>query len=642
MDVEDGRRVAPIEWKGIWSMFWMRGFAAAACRPVTFVATLCGLVVWGTIASGQALSSSGTAGAASGPGAAPAGEYHVYSCRMPNGEAAPTDGWSGSATGVSVHAEDTCAKGGALIAGLGEGVSHVVGTDDASWTFSSPSNETTEKAILWRAGDAEGGSAANATYQFWISGPTEQEAFDECIYAVGCSKFRGEPEEPQSLSNILAVPPKNIGEHLYVNASCGGLQTYKCPSGKGDPNGYAAVVYLYAADLVLSQASQPSVSNVEGELASASTLSGTADLAFHASDSGSGVYQAVFTVDGAEVGRTVLDSSSHCRDVGQTTDGLPAFLYLQPCAPSLDADLQFDTTTLSDGTHHLVVSVANAAGNSTVALDRKITVANHPQTPAPETPASKGPAPETPTVPPPSPGQGPAGAETHEQQSPPPAAPQAQVPVVDETPPTLLVHWATTAHLARVSAYGHAQVVSGRLTESSGAPIGGAAIQVLSTPAFQGARTGLLTSVRTSADGAFRVRLPASLPSTRLTFAYAANPVQATPSVTAQLTLAVPARVSLKVTPRVSHVGGTIVFKGALSGRPLPSGGKQVILEARTLRGTWRQFQVLSTAAHGRFRASYRFRLAGPIDYQFRAVCPHEADYPYGAGSSPLVLVHER
>lgn len=441
-----------------------------------------------------------------------------------------------------------------------------------------------------------------------------------------------------SLSNILAVPTKNIGEHLYINASCGGLQTYKCPSGKGDPNGYAAVVYLYAADLVLAQSSQPSVSNVEGELATAPTLAGTADLALHASDSGSGVYQAVFTVDGAEVGRTVLDSSSRCHDVGQTGDGLPAFLYLQPCAPSLNADLQFDTTALSDGTHHLVVSVTNAAGNSTVALDRKVTVANHPSSPS----APEAKAPETPSPQAPSPGQGPATTDTHEQQSPTPSASQTQAPVVYVAPPTLVVHWAATAHAARVSAYGRSQVVSGRLSEASGAPIGGAAVQVLSTPAFQGARTEALERVRTGTDGSFRLRLPGSLPSTKLTFAYATEAGQATPTVTAQLTLAVPAKVSLRVAPRVSHVDGTIAFKGALSGGPLPPGGKQVILEARTLHGPWRQFQVLSTAARGRFKASYRFRLAGPIDYQFRAVCPHEADFPYGAGASPGALVHER
>ena len=98
--------------------------------------------------------------------------------------------------------------------------------------------------------------------------------------------------------------------------------------------------------------------------------------------------------------------------------------------------------------------------------------------------------------------------------------------------------------------------------------------------------------------------------------------------MTAQLTLAVPARVSLNVVPRVSHVDGTIAFSGALPGGPLPPGGKQVILEAQALHGSWRQFQVLTTAARGRFKSSYRFRLAGPIDYRFRAVCPTRPTTP--------------
>jgi hypothetical protein len=546
-----------------------------------------------------------------GAGSAQAGEYHVYGCRMPNGQVAPTDGWSGSATGVSVHAEDKCAKGGALVAALSEGVSHAVGTDTATWMLSLPAGETLTKASLWRAGDAEGGAVANATYEFWLAGPTQPEAFGSCVYVSGCMKTVGEPEEPLSVSNLLPVPVANLGEHLYVNASCGGLQTYKCPSGKGDSNGYAAVVYLYAADLVLEQSSQPTVTNVEGELATAPTLTGTADLALHAEDSGSGVYQAVFTVDGAEAGRTVLDENGgHCRDVGQTSDGLPAFLYLQPCAPSLNADLPLDTTTLADGAHHLVVSVTNAAGNSTVALDRRVTVANHPQTPSPKT----NPAP---------PSQGDNGTNA-------------------SAGATLKVRWSATAKASLAGAYGHAQTVLGRLTAPGGAPIAGALVQVLSTPSFQGAKTVALASARTVADGSFRLRLPAGSPSSRLTFAYSSHSGQAVPDVTATLALTVAARLTLNVTPRTSHAGGAIVFTGTLAGAPLPPGGKQLVLEAGTLGGPWRQFQVLSTAAHGRYRSSYRFRLGGPIDYEFRAVSRQEADFPYATGSSNVVRVHER
>jgi hypothetical protein len=574
---------------------------------------------------------------AAGPAGAQAGEYHVYGCRMPDGQVAPTDGWSKTTSGVSVIAEDKCSKGGALVAALGDGVGYVVGTAIATWTFSAPPNEPVKKMTLWRAGDVEGGAAANATYEFWLAGPTQPETFGSCVYVSGCIKTVGEPEMPLSVSNLQPVPITNLGEQLYVNVSCGGLSTYKCPSGKGDPNGYAAVVYLYASDLVLSQSSQPTITNVEGELATASTLSDTADLSLHASDSGSGVYQAVFTVDGSEVARTVLgENGGHCRDVGQTTDGLPAFLYLQPCSPSLSVDLPFDTTTLSDGPHHLLVSVTNASGNSTVALDRKVTVSNHPSTaPPPQSPAPSQPS---------SPGQGPAITGKNEQQS--QTNPLPQLDLANGSPAsagaTLHVRWLTTARASLTGRYSRAQTVLGRLLSPAGAPIAGASIQLLSTPSLQGAHSHALTTLRTAANGSFRVRLPSATPSTRLTFAYSSHLSQVAPDVTATLALVVPARLTLRVTPHTSHIGGTIAFTGTLLGSPLPHGGKQLVLEARAIGGHWRQFHVLSTAAHGRFRSTYRFRLAGPIAYEFRAVSRREADFPYGTGTSNLVRVRER
>ncbi|HEU0249774.1 MAG TPA: hypothetical protein VFR48_03525, partial [Solirubrobacteraceae bacterium] len=127
-------------------------------------------------------------------------------------------------------AEDKCAKGGALIAGLREGIAHPVGTDTATWTLDVPSGETLEMASLWRAGDAEGGAAANATYEFWFAGPVQPETFDGCVYVSGCMTVVGEPDTPLSPSNLVFVSTANLGEHIYVNASCGGLQTYKCPS----------------------------------------------------------------------------------------------------------------------------------------------------------------------------------------------------------------------------------------------------------------------------------------------------------------------------------------------------------------------------------------------------------------------------
>jgi hypothetical protein len=416
---------------------------------------------------------------------------------------------------------------------------------------------------------------------------------------------------------LVSVVPENLDGDLYINATCGGTIKFICPSGKGDEKGYAAVVYLYAADLTLEQDSQPLAGNVTGELANVSTLTGTADLSFEADDSGSGVYQAVFFVDGNEAGRTLIDENGgRCRDVGGTGDGLPAFLYLQPCVANVSADVPFDTTALTDGAHHLVVAVTDAAGNSTVVLDRKIDVHNHPSSvvSSPSIPAGVASAPAV-------------GAANGT-----PASAAA----------SLSVRWSSTAHSSLVAHFGKAQTVTGRLTGPGGQAIAGAAVQAQFLAASLGVRAQQLGAARTDAGGRFSLRLPRSLPSGRLTLSYSAHVGQPTPDVTAALTLKVPASLSLRVTPHSSHAGGTIHFAGVLRGMSLPRGGKQVVLEARTPGGPWRQFRVLDTGAHGGFHASYRFRLPGPIVYQFRAVSPHEADFPYATGASNLVAVHER
>jgi hypothetical protein len=573
-----------------------------------------------------------------------AGDFHVYSCRMPNGEVAPTDGWSGMTSGSGVLTEDKCATGGALLAGLSDGETHEVEADRSSWVFSAPAGANIVSAKLWRAGDADGGWGTNATYEFWLAGPEnediEADVIDQCVAEFGCPTGAGDTSTSMSSSNLVSVPSENLGTHLYVNVSCGGSAKFKCPSGKGDANGYAAVVYLYAADLTLEQTSQPRVSEVEGELATATMLNGTDDLSFHAEDEGSGVYEAVFTVDGKGVASTVLASNGgHCQNVAQTTDALPAFLYLRPCPASLRADVPFDTTALTDGNHHLVVSVTNAAGNSTVALDRNVDVKN--DTKGVEAPTDLSPE-----------GQTPQSTEQHAQpiQITPEVGATAPAPAVQPQnngtnatqQAALRVRWRATARAALAGSYGRAETVSGRLTTPGTAPIGGAVVQVLDTPAYERAPTRVLGTARTAANGVFSFHVPASTPSARLTFAYSAQPGTPAPAVTASLQQTVPASLSLKIAPHTTRRGGGIVFSGKLRGAPLPPGGKQLVLEARTLSGQWRQFQVLTTARGGSYRATYHFRLAGPIDYKFRVVSQQEADFPYAEGASNVVLVHER
>lgn len=598
-------------------------------------------------------------------GRAWAGEYHVYSCRMPNEQPAPADGWVGSTSvsSATVVVQNTCASGGALTAALANGVKHEVGTS-AMWAFSAPAGQAVIGATLWRAGVVEGGAAQNATYDFQIAAPTQTEAFSECVYISKCSGEVGESGKPISLANEVPVPSRNLGPHIYLIAACGGLPEYRCPESKAT-NGYATVVYLYAADTLLEQTAQPTVTpgSVGGELATASTVSGTASVTFEARDAGAGVYQAVVSVDEKAIGATVLDSNGgHCANVGQTTDGLPAFLYLQPCAPAVSADVPLDTTSLSDGVHHLVISVTDAAGDSTVVLDRKIDVANKTSAPQPSSGESKETQPG---------GTQPGGTQTQPggtQTQPggsttPPGGTQAQASgaqpqtsgvqtataaagAPNGSPASahavLTARWQATARSGFTARWGRAARIVGRLTTADGTPIAGASIQVIATPTSQGAAAAAIATPRTHADGRFSVRLSPRSGSERIALAYRAHIGDAVPGAVRTLILSVPAALSLRVRPSVSHVGGTIVFTGVLRGGPIPAGGKQLMLQARAPGAAWRTFQALSTDRHGRYRTTYRFRLPGPITYRFRAVSRQEADFPFATGTSNVVRVKER
>ncbi len=515
-----------------------------------------------------------------------------------------------------------------MLAALGDQGVRTANTDVATWQFATPPETTLAAADIWRAGDADGGSAINASYQFWAAAPSEHEVFDQCINGLGCS-HEGVVGAPLESTNRLAVPQARLGSHLYLRASCGGAAEYECPAGQGDANNYAAAVYLYAADLTLEQTAAPSAGSVGGELATSPTVAGTTDLTFTATDPGAGVYAAEFTVDGAPVQTTVLDEEGgRCRNVGETADGLPAFLNLQPCPSSVSADVGLDTDSLSNGAHHLVVRVLDAAGNSAPVLDRTITVQNSSTAGSPL--GAGGGAPGGGSS---SPGAGATGTQNANPSSNGQgASPQAK----------LTARWRRTAHALLTSTFARRETITGRLTNPSGAPIAGAQIELSATPAFAGAAALAMRGARTRGDGTFALTLPAHLSSRTIRLTYRASANELHPAATSNLRLAVPAPLTLAISPRTTRRGGTIHFGGRLLAGPIPRGGKPLILEARSGRGAWIQFHVARTDRHGRYRSSYRFRFAGPARYSFRVVCESEADYPFSTGTSPTVTVTER
>ena len=384
-----------------------------------------------------------------------------------------------------------------------------------------------------------------------------------------------------------------------MNANCGVIPGHVCQPNTGDPNGFAAAIYVYAADLTLEENDGPHASNVSGELGERADGAGPERRGVRRDGSGSGVYEALFSVDGQVVQRTVLDDNGgRCRDVGQTTDGLAAFLYVQPCQPSVSVDVPFDTTKVGNGAHHLVVSVIDAAGNAAPVLDRSVTIAN-----------------------PPAPG---AANGTN-------ASAQA----------TLAARWKGTRRESLTSGYRpRAQTITGRLTGPGGCRSGArrsTCARRRPTRAPGGrwrARARARTGASACASAAARRRT--------LRFAYRAHVGDALPVATRTLTLKVRAGIALSVSPHTTSVGRSIFFRGRLRGGPIPPGGKQLVLEARSPGSAWIEFKVVRTDARGRYRAAYRFKFPGPADYRFRARSEAESDYPFAAGSSNVVGVRER
>jgi hypothetical protein len=672
-----------------------------------------GLGLGGSVAMGAVATLTAVAVLASLVLATPsfAGDYRFYSCRIPSGAdvgapapletvegATETAGaWDRIANG-DVQYANTCSAGGSLMAALPAGVAHSDG-DKMTWEFTAPLGESIVKATLWRAGDADGGDG----YLFWLAAPMNpplSEVLDSdyftniCAFSFGCEAGVGNPQQPLTSTNELPVPSRGLGgSHVYVNATC---SLEACPSDAGDEEGRAVAVYIYAAEMELEQTSAPTVSDVAGELASASVISGEAGVSFRAEDPGSGVYQAVVEVDGSEAQRFVIDEDDgRCAPVAEGDVTTPAFLYPQPCPHTVQGHVSLDATSMAEGEHSLRVLVTDAAGNETPVLERDFEVA-HPtvepgggsegkgETEGKDGGEGKDEAGGT------TPGEAGAGGGRTGESTPPsgagtgtgagsgpantlstglpatlPGALQASTMQsgalgagssggANGTPASpnarLKASWSAHGHgrghrsgsrTSLTVSYGQRARLEGSLATATGTPIAHALIDVEATPRFGGARAVAMHSIRTGRHGRFALSLSRGVSSRRVELSYAATTGgAAVASVSAELV--VKAGVRLKISPRRTALGGTIELDGRVLGGPIPRGGKEVVLEARSRGTRWLQFDVVHTNAHGSFSARHRFRLPGPVGYSFRAVSPSEADFPFSAGASQAVSVWER
>ncbi len=525
---------------------------------------------------------------------AQAGEWAQRSCSFGTEYIAP-EGWEGKENhGYDTMPNDNCERfsnGGGLLA-LATGFDGSEPFTGQTWLYKAPHDSTIAGGVLSVQLTARHGGAL-------IAAPVKGNLIPLArCESPGCSSFDRD------------VPITAVGAtELYETASCFPNGEGVCPAenfAPGEANGvFAAEANISSAQIILSTNATPTGSGLSGTLLN-TTVAGKGTLSFTATDPGPGVYQARAKIDGKQVwAQTPNLNEGKCVSTG-TTEGVRAFNYAQPCPAETAVHAEINTAGLTDGPHALAVEVEDAAGNTATVYSGTIAIDNHP---------------------------------------PPPRGPANGTPASDQA--TLTVAWQSakgkpsrSAHLA--SRYGLSHLVSGRLTTPAGAPIAGAAIEVTQTPAYLGASAAALASAHTGPDGTFTLTLPASLTSTTIVLSYRSHLGDTSPAATAALRLSMPARIHLKVTPRVTSVGRTIVLRGTLAG-PIPRGGKLVVFEARAYGSrSWIEFHNETVTGRGRFSVRHRFALPGPARYQFRVVCEQEPAFAFQRGVSNVVLVRER
>jgi hypothetical protein len=101
----------------------------------------------------------------------------------------------------------------------------------------------------------------------------------------------------------------------------------------------------------------------------------------------------------------------------------------------------------------------------------------------------------------------------------------------------------------------------------------------------------------------------------------------------------VPAAATIRASRRTVRNGQSVTFTGRLRGRPIPTAGKVVDLQA-FYRGRWRTFATPRAAFDGRWSYTYRFGATrGRVLYRFRLKVRPESAYPYELGYSKTTAV---
>jgi hypothetical protein len=330
---------------------------AASRRPVVqivaIIAAIAGLMlVWASLAR--------------------AGTWALVSCAEPGGQPAPTAGWSAvpiTGPGNYSGAYSTCAQQGGSLGAESSNAAPQPRGSGWMWEFDAPTGSTIAGGTVTLSVLAPQGQSYLATPNNTYDGA---DVVSNCQFNEPCGTNG-------TLTTTVPITHPG-GTHLYAAAQCigpgqPGAPGADCAQGDG-ASGVNAQIAIQAADIDLANNAVPTASGFTGSLLSLNA-GGMQDLVFTASDpNGPGVQRVTATVDSKPVYDQTPDlNAGACQSIGNDAVGAPEYLSVQPCKSSETVQIPVNTTPFGGGLHHLVVTVTDAAGNSSPIFDGTIATA---------------------------------------------------------------------------------------------------------------------------------------------------------------------------------------------------------------------------------------------------------------------------
>ncbi len=291
--------------------------------------------------------------------AAPASarEYVVHTCKLPDGTAAPTDGWKANGSAPYMWFDDACARGGALTAGLA-GIAQPANSSAVGWGFSA--GEATIRGYrIVRSGVPRGfnGGASMLVYSADAQNSTATgRHIDYCAAYRGCTGIAG------LLSRSVPAVPADA-RAWYFSIVCGGGAGEQCGLAPGASD--FGNLRIDQASFTLDDSEQPSAQDIDGALARDGAAFG--ELRLVATDRISGVRRIVAELNGAEIASASPEASDgRCAEIRQSA--LPDFTHRRPCPERTHMELLVPKSAVPPGAHSFRVRVFDAAGNATTVV----------------------------------------------------------------------------------------------------------------------------------------------------------------------------------------------------------------------------------------------------------------------------------